>query len=123
VGKPVQNLWIKKVTKEFKNKTHWAKLRVKKDNGQDYIDVLIGRKGQKWHTHLGINLDQTIRFAEFRKITRSIERTVTSLKKGLMDRKELIVDKNVKGKKRLILKLDMNGMKAGEVTIKEFMLE
>ena len=66
---PVEKLWTKQVVKEVKNNTHWAKVRTKKDpkTGETYFDVLIGLKGKEAHAHIGINLNQTLRFQQYRK--------------------------------------------------------
>ena len=115
--------WIRESKREYKDKTHWAKLRIKKDKqGKQYIDVLVGRKGKRWHAHFGFNLDQSLRFAEFRGVVHSIQRDVESSKKGHLESKKIIVDPEVKPMKELILKLNIDG-DTKEVTIREFRLE
>ena len=91
------------------------------ENREQYFDVLIGLKGKNPHAHLGINLDQTIRFSEFRKTTHSIKRTVISKQKGLLENKAAIVDRDVLGGKNLAFKLTMDGPTA-EVIVEEFRL-
>ena len=120
---PTEKLWTKDTVKRYKDNTHWAVLRMKKDrkNGQQYFDILIGLKDKKPHAHLGINLDQTIRFSEFRKTTHSIKRTVVSKKKGLLENKAVVVNKDVIGGKQLVLKITMDGPTA-EVFVEEFRL-
>ena len=120
---PIEKLWTKDTVKRYEDKTHWAELRTKKDRktGQRYFDILIGMKRKKPHAHLGINLDQTVRFAEFRKTTHSIKRTVVSKKKGPLENKAIVVDKDVLGGKKLIFKLTMDGPTA-EVFVEEFKL-
>ena len=119
-----KSLWIKEIKKDSKTKTHWAKLRVKKDTklNEKYIDVLVGGKGKQWHTHMGINLDQTIRFTQFRSVTHAITREVKSLKRGLLENKKLIVDPTIPEVKTLVLKINMNG-DTSEVSIEEFRFE
>jgi hypothetical protein len=120
---PNEKLWTKDITRRYEDTTHWAILRTKEDSktGKRYFDVLVGLKGGKPHAHFGINLNQTLRFSEFRKTTHSIGRTVVSKKKGLLEDKALVVDDDVKGGKKLVLKLTMDGPTA-EVTIEEFKL-
>jgi len=120
---PTGKLWTKETERRYKNNTHWALLRTKKDTetGQQYFDILVGLKGRRPHAHYGINLDQTIRFSEFRKTTHSIERTVVSKREGPLEKKAVIVDKDVKGGKQLVLKVTMDGPTA-EVIIEEFRL-
>lgn len=115
--------WIGEIKREFKDETHWAKLRVKKDVkvNEKYIDVLVGQKGKQWHAHIGINLDQTLKFAQFRNITHSIAREVESLKKGPLENKKLLVDSAVSPVKTLVLKINIDG-DTREVSIKEFRL-
>lgn len=120
---PVEKLWTKKVVREFKDDTNWAKLRTKKDlkTGETYFDVLIGLKGKKAHAHIGFNLNNTLRFQQYRKITHSIERTVESQKHGFLEHKKVIVDEKAKGGKQLVFQLIMVGSSA-EVIVKEFYL-
>lgn len=120
---PTEKPWTKETVKRYENHTHWAVLRTKKDpkTGEQYFDILIGLKGKNPHAHLGINLDQTIRFSEFRKTTHSIKRTVVSKQKGLLENKTAIVDRDVLGGKNLAFKLTMDGSTA-EVIVEEFRL-
>ena len=114
-----KNLWTKEIKRRYEDKTHWATLKVKKNKGQDYFDILIGPKGKKAHSHLGINLDQTLRFQEGRKLVYSIGRKVESRKKGLVEDKKVVVDKDVTSRRELIFVLIMDGS-TGEVKIKKF---
>lgn len=120
---PTEKLWTKEAERRYKNNTHWALLRTKKDTEtrQQYFDILVGLKGKRPHAHFGINLDQTIRFSEFRKTTHSVERTVVSKREGSLENRAIIVDKDVKAGKQLVLKLTMEGPTA-EVIIEEFRL-
>ncbi len=120
---PTEKLWTKETERRCKNNTHWALLRTKKDKetGQQYFNILVGLKGKGPHAHFGINLDQTIRFSEFRKTTHSVKRTVVSKREGPLENKAVIVDKDVKGGKQLVVKLTMDGPTA-EVIIEEFRL-
>lgn len=119
-----KGLWIKKITKEIKNKTHWAKLRVKKDemSNKYYLDILAGRKNRRPHAHIGINLDQTLKFRRYRGITHSIEREVKFLKKRYGESRKVIIDHNLMPAKDVIVKLNIDG-NTKEVTIREFRLE
>ena len=120
---PAEKLWTKKIVREFKDENNWAKLRTKKDHktGETYFDILIGLRGKEPHAHIGFNLNQTLRFQQFRKITRSIERKVESQKKGFLEHKKAIVDEQAKGGKQLVFQLAMVGSSA-EVIVKEFFL-
>lgn len=120
-----ENLWINKQSKlEIKDKNYWAKLRIKKDSKieNDYIDVLFGEKGKPWKSHLGINLDQTILFSEYRGVIHSIKRDIDSKIRGHLETKKYIVDPDLKPGKNLILKLDIEE-NTNEVKIVEFRLE
>ncbi len=119
-----KGLWIMKGTKiEIKDKTHWAKLRIKKDSNteNDFIDILFGKKGKTWKTHLGINLDQTILFSEYRGVIHSIKRDIDSKIRGHLETNKYIVDPDLKPGKNLILKFDMKE-NTNEVKIVEFRL-
>jgi hypothetical protein len=118
-----KSLWIGEIKKEFKDGTHWAKLRIKKDVkvNEKYIDVLVGKKDKQWHMHIGINLDQTIRFTQFRGVTHSITREVKSLKRGFLENKKVLVDPTVSPGKTLVLKINMDG-DTREISINEFRL-
>lgn len=119
-----KSLWIREIKKNTEDGTHWAKLRVKKDTNlnEKYIDVLVGEKDKQWHTHIGINLDQTVRFTQFRNVTRAVTREVKSLKRGLLENKEVLVDPTISKVKTLVLKINMDG-DTREVSIEEFRLE
>jgi len=120
-----ENLWIKKQSKlETEDKTHWAKLRIKKDSrkNDDYIDILMGKRGKSWHAHYGFNLDQSIRFTEFRGVVHSIKREIDSKIIGHLETKKYVVDPNLKPGKNLILKLDIEE-ETNEVKISVFRLE
>ncbi|MFO8133233.1 MAG: hypothetical protein R6U10_04795 [Thermoplasmatota archaeon] len=120
------DLWTKATTKQdirCPYNEYWAKLRVKEDSGEQYFDILIGKRGEEPHIHLGINLDQTLRFNEGRGIEGSISRKVESQNYGLMSDGKIIVDKNIDGSSdvELHFELDMVG-ETREVIIKEFEL-
>ena len=87
------SLWARKTKKHSEDGNHWAELRIKKDakTNEEYIDVLVGeKKGKPYHIHIGINLNQTQKFKQYRGVTRSITRKVESLKKGLLENFEQI---------------------------------
>jgi len=117
-------LWIRKTPKSFKDKTHWAKLKVKEDPYRDviYFDILVGAKGKDWHAHFGINPDSTIRFADFRGGAHSISRNVESMKHGHIEYKEKIVDPTVSPDTTMVFKVSLVGA-TGEVIVEEFKLE
>lgn len=75
---------IKSGREKFETANYWGQVRVKKDpkRGDRYIDVLFGKKHEELKMHLGINLDQSIRFTEPRNILKSIRREIDSEKRG-----------------------------------------
>jgi hypothetical protein len=118
-----KTLWIGNINKEFIDKTHWAKLRVKTDTkvNEKYIDILIGQKGKQWHAHIGINLDQSLKFERYRGVVHSIIREVKSQKRGLLENTKLVVDPTISKVRTLILEINMDG-NTREVSIQEFKL-
>ncbi len=64
-------LWTHRTWQEYSGKERWAKLRVKKDrtSGEDYFDILVGKNGMDAHAHIGIALDHSLLFAEYRGVT------------------------------------------------------
>lgn len=119
-----QGLWIKKTTRQFKDQTDWAKLRVKTDSSSDesYMDILVGHKRTGWHAHIGISLDGTVRFAKYRGITHSIEREVRSIKRGLLGNEKILIDSRVTPDRNLVFRVAINGG-TREVSIEEFRLD
>jgi len=91
--KEVVSVGIKGVTPEFRIKpgkeqfetpNYWGKVRIRKDSrrGDMYIDLLAGKKREELNTHIGINLDQKIRFVRSRGKLKSIRREIDSEKRG-----------------------------------------
>jgi hypothetical protein len=117
-------LWTRKTRKRFEDETHWAQLTVKEDpdRGASYFDILVGLKGKGWHAHFGININETIRFTEFRGGAHSIARNVESLKYGHIEYKKIIVDPTVSPDKAMVFKTSLD-RDTGEVTVEEFKLE
>ena len=117
-----KTLWIKSIKREYKDETHWAKLRIKKDKDRrDYIDILIGNKQKPWHIHIGISLDDTLLFEEYRGQAYSIQREVISKRRGLLEDKKSIINNKVKPLKKLKISIDKDG-KTREVKISRFEL-
>ena len=103
----------------------WAKLRVKRDkrSGEYYFDVLLGIKDRKdWHTHIGIDLGQSIRFTQYRDQAATLRRTDESMKKGVTYDNEITIDSSIKPKVKWTFKPNLNGV-TGEVTVDEFKIE
>ncbi len=76
---------IKTGKEKVKTPRYWGNVRVKKDSRTDdyYIDVLIGKKDSTVpHIHVGINLDQSLRFVESRDELVNIHRKVDSKLQG-----------------------------------------
>ncbi len=131
--KPKRNIKIdssfklEKETGEYKTANHWAKVRIMKDkiNGDMYIDVLAGRKGEPAHYHVGINPDQRIRFNETRDKLASIRRQVDDVKTGDSLEDKTISFKQEKSKASLTFKVIVDEpartikVKFGEAKIEE----
>lgn len=119
-----KELWIdsKKTKIEIKNEKAWAKLRVKNDKGEQYIDILAGNKNEDPHIHFGINLDQSIRFIEHRGKIDEMERVVKSRKYGLISNEKCIIKEDPYKSFNLIIQLTVDGS-TKEVKIKTFELQ
>jgi hypothetical protein len=119
-----KGLWAKDIKIISNEGTLWAKLRIKNDtkSNEKYIDVLIGKKDAPYHMHIGINLDQSLKFQRFRGVVRSLTREVESMKRGLLENSTLLVDPTISPAKAFVFKINMDG-NTGEVSIKEFGLE
>jgi hypothetical protein len=115
------NLWTDESWQEYNGDRHWAKLRVKRDpgTGENYFDILVGKKDHEWHAHLGIGLDQTVKFLEDREQLHDIRRTLESEQKGLIDVQDLMMNAKALGGAKLILKFDLNP-NSGQVTVRDF---
>jgi hypothetical protein len=100
---------IKHGRERLKTNNYWAVFRVKKDprRNDEYIDVLVGSKGQeetRWKVHAGINFDQSRRFVESRDHLVELRRQVESKLKGrLAD--ETIVYSNKRVRSRFTFKV------------------
>ncbi len=116
------DLWIDEKKQKIKDDKNWAEIKVKRDEyaGEEYIDLVIGSKNkQKEHTHMGINLDQSIRFTEFRDVTRSVGLKVESKEKGILQNDVVEIDPNVKSYRTTTLQFKIEGS-TGEVIITKF---
>jgi len=100
---------IRRGKERLRTKNYWAFFRVRKDprRNEEYIDVLIGNKGQKethWKIHAGINFDQSRRFVESRDHLVDLSRQVDSRMRGrLADEK--IVYSNKPARSRFTFKV------------------
>lgn len=114
----MEKLWIKPSTSlRIENNDLWGELKIK-DDGVQYFDLLFGKKGKEPHAHMGINLDQKLRFLEGRGITNTIRRQIESQKYGLIsDVKEIY--KDVEGLNEFELKLNVE-FDTGEIIIQSF---
>jgi hypothetical protein len=75
--------------KRIETENFWAELKVKRDwkRGEYYIDVLAGRREHfldhlKHYYHMGINLDQSLRFCEGRGVLTTMRREIDSKQMG-----------------------------------------
>jgi hypothetical protein len=117
-------LWINKIKMEINDDKGWAKLRIKKDkvDDEDYIDILIGMKNKKPHIHFGLNLDNSMKFSEYRGVTKAISRKIESRKYGLLQDAQQIIDPTVTPARNIIIQIRMEGT-TGEVKINKFEFE
>ncbi len=115
----MEKWWIKPGTSlRIKNNDSWAELKIKDDSGEQYFDILVGEKGKQAHMHMGINLDQSLRFLEGRGITNTIRRQMESKIYGPLDDKVKFI-KDVKGLHEFEFKLNVE-VDTGEITIQSF---
>jgi len=103
VGNVRSDLGIKGVDSSFriepgkarlKTENFWAEFKVKRNHkrGDEYVDVLIGRKGRKEaHTHVGINLDQSLRFLEPRNVLTEVRREIDSKLEGRVADEKIVL--------------------------------
>src|SRR5208282_5373377 len=75
--------------KRIETQNFWAEFRVRRDSrrGDYYIDVLVGRRKHffdhlKHYFHVGINLDQSVRFCDGRGALTAMRREIDSKQKG-----------------------------------------
>lgn len=120
----MNDFWIDPDTKEevrCPDNEYWAKLRVKEEDEEQYIDILMGKRGEKSHMHMGINLNQTLEFNEERGLQGSISRKVESEKHGLVSKEMEVIDKDIfeNSGVHLRFELEMDG-KTREVSVKRF---
>ena len=63
----------------------WAEFKITRDSkrGDEYVNVVMGRKNRnKPHAHVGINLDQSIRFIVPRGVLNAMRREIDSKQRG-----------------------------------------
>jgi len=76
---------IRKGKERITSENYWGNVRIIKDSktNEEYIDVLVGIKNEtRPHVHIGINLDQSLRFVESRDELVTIRRKVESKLRG-----------------------------------------
>jgi len=75
-----RTLWTAQEDLYIENDKFWAKLRVLKykKTGQDYYDILAGKKGKESHYHQGIGLDSNTLFLIDRGVIGKVEHKVES---------------------------------------------
>ena len=104
---PIDSTWKLLVDRaHFDSRNEWVEVRVRTDprRGDDYIDLLIGVKGQNPHIHLGINRDLKLRFAEPRGRLNSIQREVVDSQLGKVD-DTMVMLKETKGPYKFALRI------------------
>ena len=102
---------IKHGKERLETENYWAVFRVKKDlkRNDEYIDVLVGSKGQRDpHIHAGINFDQSRRFVESRGRLVDLRRQVDSKMKGRLS-DETITYTNKPSTSRFTFKIIIDG--------------
>lgn len=110
-------LWINKTTTlRNENDKCWAELKIKDDSGDQYIDILIGERGKKPHIHMGINLDQSLRFLEPRGIVQKINKKIDSKIYGPISNITGIINNDIKGLYNFEVKFNIE-INTNEVTI------
>ncbi|MGI9103492.1 MAG: hypothetical protein ACR2IF_13730 [Terriglobales bacterium] len=117
-------LWTHKTLMEYRGEQRWAKLRVKTDDasGEDYFDILVGKNGQGPHAHLGIALDHSLLFAEYRGVVQKMAKRIESQQKGVLETQEAVINPNAAPAQDLIFKVNIDTC-TGETTIVEFALK
>jgi hypothetical protein len=104
---PINSTWKLEVDREhFESGDAWANVRIVRDprQGDEYIDLIMGVKGQDSHAHYGINRDLTIRFHQDRGRINSIQREVADSNLGKVDDTTLML-KPEKGKHSFQLRI------------------
>lgn len=69
----------------LETRNFWTEFKVTRDSkrGDEYIDVVMGRRNRsKSHAHVGINLDQSIRFINPRSVLIAVRREIDSKHRG-----------------------------------------
>jgi hypothetical protein len=116
----MEKFWIKPSTSlHIKNNDSWAELKIKDSDGEQFFDILLGKKGKKAHMHMGINLDQSLRFHQGRGITDTLRRQVHSKKHGPISDVKLEKIKDVEGLHEFEFKINIE-VDTGEITIQSF---
>jgi hypothetical protein len=113
--------WTHEARREYKDDERWAKLRVKRDRDSDadYFDVLIGKTGADAHVHMGIALDQTLLFAEYRDLVRQVGKKIESQQQGLLEDGHKVINPNAVATSELVLVFNINPS-TGQTTIRDF---
>lgn len=91
---PIDSTWKLEVELErYETADARLEVRVKTDlrEWDEYIDLLVGKKGADPHAHYGVNRGSTIRFPEHRDRIHSIRREVVDSNLGMVDDRILVL--------------------------------
>jgi hypothetical protein len=115
--------WTHETHRSYKDDERWALLRVKhdRDSDADYFDILIGKNGQDPHVHMGVALDQTLLFAEYRGLVGKVGRKIESQQRGVLEDGRRLINPNVKELKELVLVFNIDPQ-TGQTSIRDFAL-
>ena len=92
----------------YETEHYWAELRIIGEDGDYFIDVLTGKKGEKEaHSHMKINPDQTVRFFESRGKVSSLSRRVESKLYRLLEDKSIVFNPEI-GKNDLVFRITID---------------
>lgn len=113
--------WIDERKRRIEDKKNWAEIKVKLDKeiGEEYIDVVAGTKNKDPHIHIGFNLNQSLKFSEFRDITKSMGRKVESKKFGLLQDDTVNIKSDIEPVRTITIQFSLIE-ETREVTIDKF---
>jgi len=116
------DLWIDEKNRRIEDEKNWAELRIKTDRetGEPYIDVLIGSKtDSNIKSHMGLYLNQSHRFIDFRGHIKAINRKIVSKNKGLLKDETVLLNDKLKDTFDVVFSFIIEGS-TGEVMVKRF---
>jgi hypothetical protein len=92
----------------YETEHYWAELRILGEDGDYFIDVLTGKKGEKEaHSHMKINPDQSVRFFKSRGKVSSLSRRIESKLYGLLEDKSIVFNPEI-GKINLAFRIEID---------------